>query len=200
MAAPNVGRGVDEFGLERPGDGRGNGEERRVRHRPAHARRGDCKIAFESDPTRKISQQIDLVVKDRNLAGSRFDATRDHPENGFTRRINDMRPLTGEATLGSDFTLGAKEAQRGWCLASAAAMSCAAQAEPPIMLAPQPRQAPAGFAPIAGRMQRASAEPASSLPSLGCWVLVTGEEKIMKGGIRLQGCIQRYILPVLGGL
>ena len=36
-----------------------------------------CKIARIVDPTGAVSQSIDLVVKDRNLVGSRFDGKRD---------------------------------------------------------------------------------------------------------------------------
>ena len=74
-------------------------------------------------------------------------------------------------------------------------MACAAQAEAPIVLGAQTAEPAAWFAPIIAGMQRASAEPASFLSRLGGKIPITCEEKIMEGGVRQQGCIQRYILP-----
>jgi hypothetical protein len=68
-------------------------------------------------------------------------------------------------------------------LAFAAAVPCAAQAEPQIVLGTQLAKPPARLARIVARMQRAAAHQAASSPHLAGEVPITGKQQIMEGGL-----------------
>jgi hypothetical protein len=65
-------------------------------------------------------------------------------------------------------------------------VSCAAQAEPPIVLGRQAAEPATRLARIVGRMKRASAQQTTSSPHLVGEVPVTGKQQIMEGGVTQQ--------------